>query len=140
MELLSVSEGNYNTNETTQKFSKAMNLRFHFKLEDRSYEMAIKQVNSSSINLYCTVSHSHKFRNLGKYYQYVHQNHNLPKRRKITTERFQKYETLCNSFTALTVSQKREKIFYYLRAFSKIDKVDIEVESESETEIEFESE
>ena len=47
---------------------------------------------------------------------------------------------LCDSFTALTASQKCEKLFDYLRSFSEIDQVEIEVKSESENEMESECE
>ena len=63
------------------------------------------------------------------------------------TERFQTYKKLCDSCTTPPVEyaskikkDKCEKLFYYLRSFSKIDQVEIEVESESETNIESESE
>ena len=59
MELVSISPGNFNTGRTNEKYSPMMNLRFQFKCGDVFYEMAIKNVNSKTINLYCTVG-SHK--------------------------------------------------------------------------------
>ena len=53
MQLVSISPGNYNTGRTflNEKFSPWNNLRFQFKCEDMFYEMAIKNVNSTTINL-----------------------------------------------------------------------------------------
>ena len=60
MELISVSPGNFNSGKTNEKFKPMNNLRFQFKCGEVFYEMAITNVNSTTINLYCVVG-SHRY-------------------------------------------------------------------------------
>ena len=80
--------------------------------------------------------HKHKFNNVGKYFQYVNQNHQIPQRREETTLRFEKYYDLCFSFSELSNSQNIQKLFSYIRSFAEIDKYEITVDSEESEEYE----
>ena len=67
---------------------------------------------------------------MGKWTEYVTQNHATIKRRAVTTARYEKFQDLCYTFTAFSISQKCEKLFGYLKSFANIDKYEIIVDSE----------